>query len=111
RASSRARQLDREVKNVTQTHHKTEELELENARLAKTAELLFEAKGSGEQVAHKIATMEHPLPDEFWITKLFTDLRSDPELRIPKGSDRPIVSMSGRAREGTHAAPAQVLGL
>jgi len=109
-ARARARQLDQEVKKVSQTHHKTEELELENARLAKTAELLFEAKGSGEQVARTIAAMEHALPDEFWITKLFTDLRSDPELRIPKGSDRPIVSMSGRAREGTTAIASQFAG-
>jgi Tfp pilus assembly PilM family ATPase/Tfp pilus assembly protein PilN len=106
-ARTRARALEQQVKQVSATHHKAEELTSENARLEKTAELLFEAKGGGEQLARTIAALEHSLPDEFWITQLSSDQRSDPELRIPKGSERPTVSIGGRAREGTTSLSTQ----
>ncbi len=106
-ARTHARALEQQVKQVSATHHKAEELASENARLEKTAELLFEAKGGGEQLARTIAALEHSLPDEFWITQLLTDQRSDPELRIPKGSERPTVSIGGRAREGTTSLSTQ----
>jgi Tfp pilus assembly PilM family ATPase len=103
----RARELDAQVKKASQVHHKTEELNLENSRLANTAEVLFEAKGSGEQLARSIAALEHSLPDDFWLSQLSTDFRADPELRVPRGSERPIVSIAGRAREGTTSLSAQ----
>jgi len=106
-ARTRARALDQQVKRSSQTHHKTEELGLENERLSRLAELLFETKGSGEQLARTIEGLERSLPDELWLTQISTDLRSDPELRIPKGSERPTVSIAGRAREGTTALSAQ----
>ena len=102
-ARARARVVENDLKKASQTHHKTEELALENAKLEKTAEALFEAKGTGEQLARTIALLEKSLPDELWITQVSTDLRADPELRIPKGSERPTVSIAGRAREGTTA--------
>ena len=102
-ARARARVVESDLKKASQTHHKTEELALENAKLEKTAEALFEAKGTGEQLARSIALLEKALPDELWITQISTDLRADPELRIPKGSERPTVSIAGRAREGTTA--------
>jgi Tfp pilus assembly protein PilN len=102
-ARTRARVVENDLKKASQTHHKTEELALENAKLEKTAEALFEAKGTGEQLARSIALLEKALPDELWITQISTDLRADPELRIPKGSERPTVSIAGRAREGTTA--------
>jgi type IV pilus assembly protein PilM len=100
---TRARALESDVKKASQTHHRTEELALENARLQKTAQVLFESKGTGEQLARTISLLEKSLPDELWITQISTDLRADPELRIPKGSERPTVSIVGRAREGTTA--------
>ncbi len=102
-ARTRSRSLESDVKRASQTHHRAEELAVENARLAKTAELLFESKGTGEQLARTIGLLEKSLPDELWITQISTDLRADPELRIPKGSERPTVSIAGRAREGTTA--------
>jgi Tfp pilus assembly PilM family ATPase/Tfp pilus assembly protein PilN len=106
-ARTKARTLEQQLKKVSSTHHKTEELLLENARLEKTAELLFEAKGTGEQLARTVAVLERTLPDEFWITQVSTDMRTDPELRIPKGSERPTVSIRGAAREGTASLSAQ----
>jgi Tfp pilus assembly PilM family ATPase/Tfp pilus assembly protein PilN len=109
-ARARARQLDAELKKASQTSRKTEELLLENKRLARTAQVLFETKGSGEQLARTIAALEKSLPDDFWLTQLSTDHRPDPELGIPRGEDRPIVSIAGRAREGTTSLSAQFAG-
>ncbi len=102
-ARTRTRVVENDLKKASQTHHKAEELVLENAKLEKTAEALFETKGTGEQLARTIALLEKALPDELWITRISTDLRADPDLRIPKGSERPTVSIAGRAREGTTA--------
>jgi Tfp pilus assembly PilM family ATPase len=99
-ARARARELDGQLKKASQTSRKTEELLLENERLAKTAQLLYEVKGSGEQLARTIAALEASLPDDFWLTQLSTDFRPDPELGVAKGEDRPIVSIAGKAREG-----------
>jgi Tfp pilus assembly protein PilN len=106
-ARTRARDLDGQLKKASQTSRKTEELLLENARLAKTAQLLYEAKGSGEQLARTVAALEGSLPDDFWLTQIATDYRADPELGIAKGEDRPVVSIAGRAREGTTSLSAQ----
>ena len=106
-ARTRARDLDGQLKKASQTSRKTEELLLENARLAKTAQLLYEAKGSGEQLARTVAALEGSLPDDFWLTQIATDYRPDPELGIAKGEDRPVVSIAGRAREGTTSLSAQ----
>ncbi|MFN0007713.1 MAG: pilus assembly protein PilM [Planctomycetota bacterium] len=99
-ARARSRELDAQLKRASQTSRKTEELLLENERLARTARLLFEAKGSGEQLARTIAALQATLPADFWVTQITTDYRPDPELGVAKGEDRPIVSISGRAREG-----------
>jgi Tfp pilus assembly protein PilN len=99
-ARSRSRELDSQLKKASQTSRKTEELLLENGRLAATSRLLYEAKGSGEQLARTIAALQASLPDDFWLTQVTTDYRPDPELGVAKGEDRPIVSISGRAREG-----------
>jgi hypothetical protein len=99
-ARARSRELDGQLKRASQTSRKTEDLLAENERLAGTARLLFEAKGSGEQLARTIAALEGSLPDDFWLTQITTDYRPDPELGVAKGEDRPIVSISGKAREG-----------
>src|SRR5204863_482021 len=43
---------------------------------------------------------------DFWLTQLSTDSRPDPELRIERGAEVPIVSVVGRAREGTSSLAA-----
>ena len=106
-ARVRARDLGQQVKKASQTHRDTEELLAENERLAKSAQLLLETKGSGEQLARVIAALETNLPEVFWLSQLSTDFRADPELRIQRGEERPVVSIAGRAREGTTAIATQ----
>jgi hypothetical protein len=99
-ARTRARALESDVKRASQTHHRAEELAVENVRLAKNAELSSNRRAPGAARAHD-RPLEKSLPDELWITQISTDLRADPEpdpkARAP---DRPI---AGRAREGTTA--------
>jgi hypothetical protein len=47
------------------------------------------------------------LPSEFWITQLTSDLRAEPELGVGRGAERPIVSLAGKAREGTNSLNVQ----
>jgi len=64
---------------------------------------LHHTQGSGEQLARSLGWLEQNLPSDFWVSQLTTDFRADPELRIPRGSERPIVTVTGKAREGTNS--------
>jgi Tfp pilus assembly PilM family ATPase len=92
--------LDQQYKKASTTHHKTEELIAENKKLAETAERLVQVKGSGEQLARAITFLQQHLPQEFWVTKLGTDWRADPFLRLIGNDKRPVISVEGKAREG-----------
>ncbi|HEX6883977.1 MAG TPA: hypothetical protein VF530_11395, partial [Planctomycetota bacterium] len=43
------------------------------------------------------------LPADFWVDTLRMEWRFDPELGVPRGAERPILSARGRAREGTES--------
>lgn len=104
-ARSRAVALEQQYKKVSGLHRKAEELALENARLAKLGRELHAAKGSGEQVARTLDWLRTDLPREFWVTQLTSDFRADPELGVARGAEKPIVSIVGKAREGTNSLP------
>jgi len=104
-ARARAVALEQQYKKVSGLHRKAEELALENARLAKLGRELHAAKGSGEQVARTLDWLRADLPREFWVTQLTSDFRADPELGVARGAEKPIVSIVGKAREGTNSLP------
>ncbi|MBL8861306.1 MAG: pilus assembly protein PilM [Planctomycetes bacterium] len=102
---TRAAALEQQYRKASGTHRRAEELASENGRLAKLARELQVAKGSGEQVARVIDWLSTDLPGEFWVTQLASDFRADPELGIARGAEAPVVSVVGRAREGTNSLP------
>lgn len=102
-ARTRAASLDQQYKKASGTHRKTEDLLQENSKLAVTATELSNVKGAGEQLARTIDLLQRELPSTFWITQLSTEFRADPSLGVQRGSERPIVSVVGKAREGTNS--------
>ena len=98
-----AAKLDQDYKRANQTHRKTEDLLAENEKLAALAQELTGVKGSGEQLARTIDLLQKELPSVFWLARLSTDFRVDPDLGIPRGNERPIVSVEGRGHEGTNS--------
>jgi type IV pilus assembly protein PilM len=92
--------LDQQYKKASSTHRRTEELVAENKKLAAAAERLVQVKGSGEQLARTITFLQTHLPQEFWVTKLGTDWRADPNLRLIGNDKRPVIAIEGRSREG-----------
>ncbi len=104
-ARARAVALEQQYKKVSGLHRKAEEMALENARLAKLGRELHAAKGSGEQVARTLDWLRADLPREFWVTQLTSDFRADPELGVARGAEKPIVSIVGKAREGSNSLP------
>src|SRR6185369_548148 len=94
-ARKKANDLRGQATRAENTHHRTEALIAQNERLsAYTAQLEYTA-GAGEQLARAIDWLEINLPDEFWLTQLTTEWKADPELRIPRGGERPILNIGG----------------
>lgn len=106
-AAQRAKKLENDYKSASATHRRTEELLLENEQLEKAATELWVLKGAGEQAARGIDLLRSHLPGEFWITQLTSDLRAEPELGVARGSERPVLSLAGKAREGTNSLNTQ----
>ncbi len=102
-ARTRATALEQQYRKASATHRKAEELVAENTRLAALAAELQATKGSGEQIARTLDWLRADLPSEFWVTQLTSDFRSDNDLGVARGAERPIVSVVGKAREGTNS--------
>ena len=102
-ARKKAGDLSGQWSRADKTHKKTEELIAQNEKLAALAAVLARTAGSGEQLARTLDLLEGKLPADFWLTQLSTDWKSDPELRVPRGAERPVLSVGGRAREGTNS--------
>ena len=105
--AAKAKNLETQYKGASSTHRRTEELLAENEQLEKVATELWTLKGGGEQVARTVDLLRAHLPSEFWITQLTSDLRAEPELGVGRGAERPIVSLAGKAREGTNSLNVQ----
>lgn len=100
-ATARAKILASDYKRASETSRKTADLIAENGKLADLATALHGLKGSGEQIARTIAALQRQLPSEFWVTRFSSEFRADPELHIARGEERPVLSIDGKAREGT----------
>jgi len=98
---TRASSLTSQYKRANETHRKTTELVAENAKLGELSQQLYSLKGSGEQLARGLTFLQKNLPSEFWVEKLASDFRADPDLHIARGDERPILSIAGKAHEGT----------
>lgn len=101
-----ARSTEQSYKRASETNRKAVELVTENKKLQDFANELHALKGSGEQLARTIALLGNELPSDFWVTQISASERADPELGIPRGDERPIVSVAGRAREGANSLSA-----
>lgn len=100
---SQAQVLDQQYKRATATHHRAEELIAENKKLAEQAVELAQLKGSGEQLARGVGLLQGHLPANFWVTRLSADYRADPALGLVGNDKRPVLSIEGKAREGTNS--------
>ncbi|MCZ6597232.1 MAG: pilus assembly protein PilM [Planctomycetota bacterium] len=99
--------LSSQLRRVTGTHHETEGLLEQNRALADHAAALHAIAGSGEQIARVLELLETSLPQDFWIEKLTSSWRFEDELGIPRGEERPILHLGGRALEGTEQPTVQ----
>lgn len=93
--------LSRELRRAKSRHEDTLALLEENARLDELAVELWVTAGTGEQAARVLDALDDVLPREFWLTRLVAQLSADEELGLARDAERPIVSIAGRAREGT----------
>jgi len=99
--TGQARTLNQELNRAERTDRRTRVLLQENEELVEVANELWSTAGSGEQLARVMRVLDTELPQDFWIAKLSSDTRFDPELDVERGDLRPIVHIEGRAREGT----------
>jgi Tfp pilus assembly PilM family ATPase len=98
--------LTRQLRDAERTDRETRELSDENAALYDRALELQAVLGAGEQLARTLQVLERKLPDELWISYLSSEWSFDPELRVGRELPRPILSMKGRARQGTRSLAA-----
>ena len=106
--ASEVSQLDARLRRATSTDRRTRELLAQNALLGQAASQLAAVVGSGEQLARVLDALYCALPGDFWIESLSSEWRSDESLRLPRDSERPVVHLVGRAREGTESIASQL---
>jgi len=95
------RRLQTRLRKLKDTHNRTEELLAENATLEQRALEYQALLGSGEQLVRTLEALDHHMPEEYWLSRLESRTSFDPELRVEKEFERPILRMEGRARQGT----------
>ena len=107
-----------QLKRAEETHRKTRDTLTQNAELAKDAQLLQGVAGCGEQLARIVTAFERDLPEGFWVEKLVArseagksnkDLQA--QLRLPVGSELPVLHLEGKAIEGTESLATAFEGL
>jgi hypothetical protein len=95
--AKRAKSVDNEARELIAT----------NAKLSAEAFRLQSVAGHGEQLARVLWAAGDTIPKEFWFASMSSAWADNPNLRVAKGEERPIVHVDGRSREGT-ASPAQL---
>jgi hypothetical protein len=95
--------LQRQAQSVRGIDGRTRVFLDQNAALAAEVDQLYQLAGSGTQLARVLAALEAAMPADFWIEKLASGSRFDPEIGVERSDPRPIVHVDGRAREGTEA--------
>ena len=93
----RAKAIDKEAR----------ELIAENQRLAEQGFQLQSVAGANEQLARTLWAIGETIPSDFWLTHASSDWRFNDNLRVARGSERPLLHVEGRMREGT-TSPAQL---
>ncbi len=93
--------MERQLKKADKTDKATRDLLSENGELSEYSLMLAGLVGSGEQLARCFEVLDDRLPEEFWISRIESQWGADAELGVHKGQDRPILSLEGRARQGT----------
>jgi hypothetical protein len=96
------------VNRVLGVDQDTKGLLEENEGLHAFSEQLFATAGSGEQIYRVLDAVDRHLPRDFWIEEFTSAWGFDDGLAVAKSDDRvPIVTIKGRAREGTETPTAQ----
>jgi len=98
---SKATSLSAKLQRATRTERQTTELYAQSEELSEYADDLMRVLGSGEQLARGLEALHQSLPAEFWLTSLESREGEDAELGITRDDQQPILSVEGRAREGT----------
>lgn len=98
--------LDSRLRRAKETDRRTREMAKANSELGLAADQLQALAGSGEQVARALEQLESDLPDGFWIEGFSSEARVADTLRIVRGSEKPVLRIAGRAREGTESIAA-----
>ncbi len=97
------RSAQSKVRRATGIDQRAKETIQENAELKELADELFAVAGSGEQIARTVIALRGSLPAEFWIQELSSEWSFDEDWGVDRGSERPILHLEGRAREGTES--------
>lgn len=100
-ARSQSSVISAQLRKANSVHQRTEALVAENEELLALASELQGLAGSGEQVARVLEALDRHLPREFWVRRMESQWGYDEELGLERGTERPILSLQGRAREGT----------
>ena len=79
----------------------------ENEDLHAHAGRLYATAGSGEQLYRILQAIDAHLPRDFWIEELTSGFTFDDEWDIDRDAPLPIVTVKGRAREGTETPTMQ----
>jgi len=98
---AQANQLGLKLKKAERYHGQTRALLEENESLAGFVTELFKLSGAGEQMVRALDVFERELPGDFWIESMAMSERTNVDLGIPREDQRPILTIKGRAREGT----------
>jgi Tfp pilus assembly PilM family ATPase len=99
--------LRSQVNRVLGVDQETRGLLEENERLFGYAGELYATAGSGEQLYRLLDAIDRHLPRDFWVEQISSAWGSDDEWGIPKDAPVPILTIKGRAREGTVSPTAQ----
>lgn len=99
-ASTRASGLTSQLNQKKRDDAATEELLLENTKLAVLASELRAVAGTGRQLATVLDALDGLQPRGFAIKKLDTRRTVDGQFGIVKGTEAPVVAIEGTADEG-----------
>ncbi len=100
RAEIELAQLSSQWNRAERTQNETERLLAANAEQQAFVLDLHALAGAGEQLARTLGVLVEELPELFWITQLSSIERTAEHLGIPRGGERPVVHLEGRAEEG-----------
>ena len=88
----------------------TEELVLDNERLAAMTTTLQGLAGSGEQLARVVVFLGEQLPPDFWVTRIETSFATDAQLGVERGAERHRETVRVQTRRRDQVQPAAPAG-